>query len=177
MARARLGLQQLFLSRIDKWTSHPCRLLNKARVVFVSDESDHVISKRHSDSKEEEEDPPDLWVSIGDDDPVPDPSDIDAVMEYCWMRKNNFIANLYMVTREMMESGMEARPLATYQPFLFGEFVHSGTSLQGTDITVEPLYKGQTLYSRASLQGTALYSRASLHYTVEPLYKGQVWCI
>ena len=63
-------------------------------------------------------DPPDLWVSTPDD-PVPDPKDIDAVLKYCGMTKASRTATVYMVTREMIESGMDVVPLASYEPFVF----------------------------------------------------------
>ena len=62
-------------------------------------------------------DPPDLWIST-DDDPVPDPRDLDAMLEYCDMNKSELTASVYMVTREMVESGMEVLPLASYEPYI-----------------------------------------------------------
>ena len=66
------------------------------------------------------EDPPDLWESTPDD-PVPDPSNLTAVLHYCGWGRSDYTASLYMVTREMMESGMDVTPLASYKPFLYSE--------------------------------------------------------
>ena len=63
-------------------------------------------------------DPFDLWVSTPDD-PVPDPGDIAAVLEYCGMRKEDYITSFYMINREMIESGMDVVPLASYEPLIF----------------------------------------------------------
>ena len=62
-------------------------------------------------------DPPDLWVST-DDDPVPDPRDLDAFLKYCKHTRSELTTSVYMVTREMMESGMEVLPLASYEPYI-----------------------------------------------------------
>lgn len=67
-------------------------------------------------------DPPDLWVST-DDDPVPDPKDLDAMLDYCGMTKSMFTASIYMVTREMIESGKEILPMASYEPFVYSKFI------------------------------------------------------
>ena len=75
---------------------------------------------RHANLEDTIFDPPDLWVSTPDD-PLPDPKDLDAVMKYCGLSKSAFVTSLYMVTREMIESGMEILPLASYDPFVYGK--------------------------------------------------------
>lgn len=77
---------------------------------------------RHSSMEEEGgEDPYDLWVSTPDD-PVPDPGDIGAVFEYCGLRKEDYITSFYMINREMIESGMDVVPLASYEPFVYCKY-------------------------------------------------------
>ena len=66
------------------------------------------------------DDPPDLWTpSPGD--PAPDPTNLTAVLEYCGWSKAFYTASLYMVTREMVDSGMDVTPLVSYEPFVLSK--------------------------------------------------------
>lgn len=66
-------------------------------------------------------DPPDLWVSTPDD-PLPDIITLDSLLEYCGESRAGMTISLYMVTREMIESGLGVRPLATYEPHLYCKY-------------------------------------------------------
>ncbi len=68
------------------------------------------------------EEPPDLWVSTPDD-PVPDPNDAAALFEYCGRDFGSDTTYVYMVNREMIESGMDITPLASYEPYVFREYI------------------------------------------------------
>ena len=43
------------------------------------------------------------------------------MLQYCGMTKSGFTASVYMVTREMIESGSKIVPLASYEPFVYGK--------------------------------------------------------
>ena len=61
------------------------------------------------------EDPPELWHSNGDDDDLPNPLTLDAYLRYC----GETTISLYLVNREMVESGVELKPLAQYRPIIY----------------------------------------------------------
>ena len=66
-------------------------------------------------------DPPDLWISTPSDQ-FPDPKlDVDGFMRYCGESYNQLTAYLWLVTREMIESGVEIKPIAKHEPFIFSE--------------------------------------------------------
>ena len=65
------------------------------------------------------EDPPYLWKSTPEDT-FPDPRvDLEGFMAYCGKGIDQVTAALWLVTREMVEAGVEIKPLATHKPFLF----------------------------------------------------------
>ena len=66
-------------------------------------------------------DPPDLWISTPDDQ-FPDPKlDVDGFMRYCGESYDRLMAYLWLVTREMIESGVEIKPIAMHEPFIFSK--------------------------------------------------------
>ncbi len=61
------------------------------------------------------QDPPELWQRNGLNDPLPDPLTRRAYLRYCGVTTGS----LYLVNREMAESGMEIKPMAVYRPFIY----------------------------------------------------------
>ena len=66
-------------------------------------------------------DPPDLWISTPNDQ-FPDPKvDVEGFMVYCGESFHRLTAYLWLVTREMIEKGVELKPIAVHEPFLFSK--------------------------------------------------------
>lgn len=85
-------------------------MVHVGSVDYSVDFMDRVMSNR---------DPPGLWESTPDD-PFPDPEiDVDGFMVYCGESYGRLSAFLWLVTREMIERGVEIKPLAVHEPFLF----------------------------------------------------------
>ena len=67
------------------------------------------------------EDPARLWDSTPQD-PFPNPhTDFDGFLAYCGESMAGLTTSLWLVTREMVERGMEIKPLAIHKPFLFSK--------------------------------------------------------
>ena len=67
-------------------------------------------------------DPQGLWISTPEDQ-FPDPKfDLDGFMIYCGESFGRLTAYLWLVTREMIESGAEIQPIATHEPFFFSKY-------------------------------------------------------
>ena len=67
------------------------------------------------------EEPNELWTSTSKDH-FPDPvEDLDGFLRYCGHSLRGLSANLYLVDRAMVESGLEIKPIATERPFVFSE--------------------------------------------------------
>ena len=70
-------------------------------------------------------DPPDLWLSTPDDQ-FPDPKvDLDGFMVYCGESYPRLTSYLWLVTREMVEKGVELKPIAMHEPFFSSKFPYS----------------------------------------------------
>ena len=70
-------------------------------------------------------DPQDLWISTPDDQ-FPDPKlDVDGFIRYCGDSYGRLTAYLWLVTREMIESGVEIKPIAMHEPYIFSKLLIS----------------------------------------------------
>lgn len=87
---------------------------------FSAGETDNVEMDRVLSNA----DYPELWKSTPDD-PLPDTITLDTLLDYCGKSKAEMTISLYMLTREMIESGMQVLPLATYEPYLYCELCHA----------------------------------------------------
>ena len=76
-------------------------------------------------------DPPDLRISTPDDQ-FPDPKlDVDGFMRYCGESYSRLTAYLWLVTREMIESGVEIKPIGMHEPFILSKSVSIYGSMSG----------------------------------------------
>ena len=83
--------------------------------MFSEDSVDYSVDPIHDSLTRT--DPPELWQSNGPGDKLPHPLTREALLGYC----GEVTGSLYLVNREMVESGMELKPVAHYTPHIYCE--------------------------------------------------------
>ena len=61
-------------------------------------------------------------------DTLPENLSLASLLSYCGKSSADLTVSLFMVTREMVESGMSVLPLASLEPYYCGELSHSGNT-------------------------------------------------